>query len=71
VLLTLIGATLFSAVHAPDVWVMAATFALELAVAPLFLRYRNLWPLGVLHGWAGVLFYLWGTGRDMWAENFG
>lgn len=70
-LLTLLGAVLFSAVHAPDLWPMAATFLLELVLVPLYLRYRNLWPLGILHGWLGVLFYLWGMGRDMWAENFG
>jgi hypothetical protein len=70
VMLALLGAALFGAVHAPDLWAVAATFLLELVVVPLYLRYRNLWPLGVLHGWLGVLFYLWGEGRDMWAENF-
>jgi hypothetical protein len=69
--LVLLGAALFAVVHAPDIWVMAATFLLELAVIPLFLRHRNLWPLGVMHGWLGGLFYLWGLGRDLWAENFG
>jgi hypothetical protein len=70
-LLALLGAALFAAVHAPDLWVVAATFLLELILVPVFLRYRNLWPLGVLHGWLGALFYLWGLGRDVWADTFG
>jgi hypothetical protein len=70
-LLAVLGSALFGAVHAPDLWVVAATFLLELVLVPLYLRYRNLWPLGVLHGWLGVLFYFWGLGRDVWAESFG
>jgi hypothetical protein len=70
-LLTLLGAALFGAIHAPDLWVVAATFLLELVLVPLYLRYRNLWPLGILHGWLGVLFYVWGLGRDVFAESFG
>ena len=70
-LLAVIGAALFGAVHAPDWWVVAATFLLELILVPVFLRYRNLWPLGVLHGWLGVLFYLLGLGRNVLAECLG
>ena len=50
---------------------VVATFLLELAIVPLFLLYRNLWPLGLLHGWLGGLFYLWVEGRDLWVERFG
>ena len=70
-MLVLIGAVLFAAVHAYNGWLVVATFFLELLIVPLYLTYRNLWPLGVLHGWLGGLFYLWVMGRDMWAENFG
>jgi hypothetical protein len=70
-LLAASGAALFGAVHAPDLGVVAATFVLELVLVPVFLRYRNLWPLGVVHGWLGVLFYIWGQGRDLFAEGFG
>lgn len=70
-LLTGIGAALFGAVHAPDLWLVAGTFLLELILVPVYLRYRNLWPLGIVHGWLGVLFYAWGLGRDLFAENFG
>lgn len=68
--LTLLGAALFAVVHVNNLRVVPATFLLELAVLPLYFRYRNLWPLGVLHGWAGALFYLWVLDRDLWVENF-
>jgi hypothetical protein len=71
VLVTLIAAVIFGAVHADDLRLAAGTFALELVIVPLYLRDRNLWPLGVLHGWVGGLFYLWVLNRDLWAENFG
>jgi hypothetical protein len=70
VLVLLAGAVLFGLVHAPDPLAVAATFALELALIPLYLRWRNLWPLGVVHGWLGGLFYLWILERDLWAEHF-
>jgi hypothetical protein len=70
-LLALIAAVIFGAVHADDLHLAAGTFAIELVIVPLYLRYRNVWPLGVLHGWAGGLFYLWVLNRDLWAENFG
>jgi hypothetical protein len=69
--LVLIVAALFAAVHAYDVLLAAGTFLLELVTVPLYLQYRNLWPLGVLHGWLGALFYLWVLGRDLLVENFG
>jgi uncharacterized protein len=70
-LVVLLAAALFGAVHADDLRLAAGTFALELVLVPLYLRSRNLWPLGVLHGWVGGLFYLWVLNRDLWAENFG
>ena len=50
---------------------VVATFVLELVIVPLYLWQRNLWPLGVLHGWLGGLFYLWVENRDLWVERLG
>jgi hypothetical protein len=69
-LLVLFGAALFGLVHAYDVRLGVGTFFLELVTIALFLRYRNLWPLGILHGWLGGLFYLWVLNQDLWAETF-
>ena len=59
---------------APSLWDLDegrnATAALEMAVIPLYWRFCNLWPLGVLHGWLGALFYLWVLNTDMWELTF-
>jgi hypothetical protein len=70
-LLVLLGAALFGLIHVYDIRLVVGTFFLELVTIPLFLRYRNIWPLGVLHGWLGGLFYLWVLNRDLWADTFG
>jgi hypothetical protein len=70
-LVLLVGAVLFGAVHLYDVRLAAGTLVLELAAIPLYRACRNLWPLGVLHGWSGGLFYLWVLDCDLWMETFG
>ena len=70
-LLVLFVALVFGLIHAIDWRLVLATFLLELVLVPLYLRHRNLWPLGLLHGWLGGLFYLWVLNRDLWAERFG
>jgi len=56
---TLASATLFSLVHWPQTELMVGTFLLGLAFSPIWLRWRNVWPLGVVHGWLGVgVFYV-------------
>lgn len=66
--LVLIGATLFGSVHVYDLRLVPATFVLELFIVPLYLKHRNLWPMGALHGWLGGLLYLWILNRDLWVE---
>jgi len=70
VLLTLLAASLFATVHLPDPKLTAATFLLGLGFTPVYLRWRNLWPLGVLHGWLGVACFYWLLQRDPWVELF-
>jgi hypothetical protein len=69
-LIVLLGAGLFGLAHAYDLRLALGTFLFELVLVPLYLKYRNLWPLGVLHGWVGALFYLWILGRDLGMGNF-
>jgi hypothetical protein len=69
-LLVLLVAAVFGLIHGLDLRVVSGSFFLELTCIPLYFKYRNLWPLGVLHGWLGALFYFWIEGRDMWVENF-
>jgi hypothetical protein len=71
VLLVVAVALIFGLLHVSKWKLMLATFLVELAIVPMYLSERNLWPLGVLHGWLGGLFYLWVEHRDLWAEYFG
>ena len=46
-------------------------FTLGLLFTPLYLHRQSLLPLGVAHGWLGVLAYYWLLGRDPWLELLG
>lgn len=65
-----LAAALFGAIHLPDLTLAAATAGMGIVFTPIYLRWRNLWPLGLFHGWLGVAFYFWVLGRDPWAEVF-
>lgn len=64
VLATLGSAIAFGLAHWPDPVLMAATFGLGLVLAPIWLRWRNLWPLAFAHGWLGTLLYYFVMLRD-------
>ena len=66
--LVLVAALGFAAVHVPDWRLCGGTLVLGVVCCALFLRHRCLWPLGVLHGWLGAVFYRWVLARDPWAE---
>ena len=70
-LLILTGALLFGALHVPDLMLTAGTTVLAFVYVPLFLRHRNVWLLGIVHGWLGSLFYLWALNDDPWLRTFG
>ncbi len=56
---TLLSASLFGLVHWPETELMIGTFFLGLAFAPIWMRWRNLFPLAVAHGWLGMaIFYI-------------
>ena len=67
-----VGILLFALVHYPDGWLLiGATGIMACFFIPCYLRDRNLWPLGLYHGWLGTFFYLWVLGRDPWIDVFG
>jgi len=68
---TIVSAGLFALVHLPDLRLAIGTFCLGLVFTPIYLRWRNLWPLGIYHGWLGVFAYFWVLHRDPWLEVFG
>jgi hypothetical protein len=71
VALIAVGGALFSVVHVGNAFLVPATALVGAAFVLLYLRFRNLWPLGLFHGWLGSMFYLWILQRDKLAEIFG
>jgi uncharacterized protein len=62
---------MFGFMHYPDRWLMAGTFVLALLYCLIYLRERNLFALGLFHGWLGAVFYYTVVGRDPFMEIFG
>jgi len=67
-MIILAASLLFSIVHFPAIPLAIATFVLAVFYTFLYLQYRNLWVLGLFHGWLGGLFYFFVLHRDPWME---
>ena len=67
----LIASLLFASVHYPFVWLIIATFALAIFYGAIYLKERNIYVLGLFHGWLGAIFYYTVLGRDPFLEVFG
>ena len=70
VLIVLVSAVLFSVVHYPSNWLMIGTFLLAIFYGIVYLRIRNLYALGLFHGWLGALFYYTVVGTDPFQDAF-
>jgi membrane protease YdiL (CAAX protease family) len=66
----LFSALLFSSIHYPFVWLMTGTFFLAVFYGFIYLREKNIYALGLFHGWLGGLFYYTVVGRDPFLEMF-
>ena len=66
--IALAAGLLFGAVHWPFPALMVGTSLMGAVFALVYLKHRNLWPLGLLHGWVGALFFLWVMGKDPMME---
>ncbi|WP_462318711.1 CPBP family glutamic-type intramembrane protease [Marinilabilia sp.] len=64
----LLVSVLFALAHYPDWILMGFTFIMEIFFIRAYFRFRNLWALGVLHGWLGGLFLYFIMERDLWHE---
>jgi len=67
----LLSALLFGAIHYPYTWLMIATFILAIFYGWIYLKERNLYVLGLFHGWLGGIFYYSVLQRDPFLEMFG
>ncbi|MEZ4858320.1 MAG: hypothetical protein R2781_05875 [Flavobacteriaceae bacterium] len=68
--IVLFTATLFSGVHYPQVWLIIATFVMALLYGFIYLKNRNLYALGLFHGWLGAIFYYTVLGENPFRDIF-
>lgn len=66
-----VTALLFAIIHYPYVWLMLGTFFLALLYGFIYLQARNLFVMGIFHGWLGAIFFYTVVARDPFAEIFG
>lgn len=66
-----VTALLFGLLHYPFYWLVLGTFILALFYGYIYVRARNVYVLGIFHGWLGGLFFYTVVGRDPFAEVFG
>jgi len=66
----LFSAILFSSIHYPFGRLMIGTFFLAIFYGVVYLREKNIYALGLFHGWLGGLFYYTVVGRDPFLEMF-
>ncbi|MEL7589430.1 MAG: CPBP family glutamic-type intramembrane protease [Prolixibacteraceae bacterium] len=64
----LLTSFLFALVHYPSLTLMLFAFVMELLFLTAYFRWKNLWSLGLYHGWLGSLFLYFVIGRDLWSE---
>lgn len=69
-LIIFITAILFSIVHYPSIWLMIGTFLLALFYGYIYLKKKNIYVMGLFHGWLGALFYYTVVNRDPFQEVF-
>lgn len=70
-IIILLAALLFAVVHYPFVWLMMATFVLAMFYGYIYGKERNIYVLGLFHGWLGAFFYYTILDRDPFLEMFG
>ncbi len=64
----LVTASMFAIVHYPSLILIGGTFFLALFYTRIFMKWPNLWALGLFHGWLGCFFFYWILNRDPWIE---
>lgn len=64
----LLISVVFSLVHYPSFPLVVFTFFMELLFGLAYFKWRNLWALGLHHGWIASLLLFFVLGRDLWDE---
>ena len=68
--ITLVTSFLFCLVHYPGGFLMLFTFIMQWVFITAFLRWKNIWTIGLYHGWIATLLLYYVMGRDLWIELF-
>lgn len=68
--LVVLTAFMFGGLHYPNMLLMIGTSLLAIFYTIVFLKYRNLWPLGLFHGVLGAIFYYFALGVDQFSATF-
>lgn len=66
--IVIITSCFFAIVHYPSFQLIILTFFMALFYSVIFLKKRNIIPLGFFHGILGGLFYYFVLNRDPWVE---
>ena len=69
-IIILLTAIFFSIVHYPSIWLMIGTFVLAIFYGYIYLKAKNIYVLGLIHGWLGALFYYTVVNQDPFADVF-
>lgn len=64
----LITSLIFGLAHYPRPFLMVFTFIMQWMFTTAFLRWKNIWSLGLFHGWIATLLLFYVFGRDLWNE---
>ncbi len=67
----ILTSVVFAVVHFPFLTLVGGTFLLALVYTTIYLKKKNLYVLGLYHGWLGAIYFYTIVGRDPWAEVFG
>lgn len=70
-LIILLSGLFFGGIHFPHYDLMIGTTLLAWFYSYQYLKERNLYVLGIFHGWLGAVFYYTLTTRDPFLEMFG
>ena len=70
-IIIVLSAIMFAGVHYPFWWLIFATFILAIFYGYIYLKKRNVYVLGLFHGWLGGLFYYTVMDKDPFLDTFG
>jgi len=70
-IIIIVSAIVFALVHYPFYWLMGGTFILAILYGYIYLKARNLYVLGLFHGWLAALFYYTVVNQDPFLNTFG